>query len=247
MSAVEGDLLSGALEQSASLWQGLLIGHQSQEVLDVEIQILLTTTGLASAAPKETVTAGGYTYPTSGRIWLNKSQIVPAVDGLGLADGVNVLDELLSHETAHALGFGTLWRQNGIYQSETGRYVGEAGLAAYRAEFDSEATWIPVELAGPASSANSHWDQRLRSSSKEGNPEDPLSLSPLTGIIDQFGRDLGLELMTAAIDPDHGEPFLSRTTIQSFRDLGYHVVPEPIVSPWVLFIIIFRLMRGREL
>lgn len=30
--------------------------------------------------------------------------------------------------------------------------------------------------------------------------------------------------MTAALDPDYGTPFLSNTTVQSFRDLGYKVV-----------------------
>jgi hypothetical protein len=49
----------------------------------------------------------------------------------------------------------------------------------------------------------------------------------LVGITDAQGRDLGLELMTGAIDPDYGEPFLSRTTVQSLRDLGFRVVPEP--------------------
>ena len=29
--------------------------------------------------------------------------------------------------------------------------------------------------------------------------------------------------MTGAIDPDHGEPFISRFSVQSMRDLGYTV------------------------
>ncbi len=74
---------------------------------------------------------------------------------------------------------------------------------------------------------NSHWDQIMRSSSQEGDPNDPWSLSPLTGITDQHGRDVALELMTGALDPDFGEPFLSKTTIQSLRDIGFAVVPEP--------------------
>ncbi|MBL7373652.1 hypothetical protein INQ23_30490, partial [Escherichia coli] len=52
------------------------------------------------------------------------------------------------------------------------------------------------------------------------NPNDQWSLSPLTGITDAQGRDLALELLTGALDPDYGEPFLSRTTVQSLRDLG---------------------------
>ncbi|HEX6963339.1 MAG TPA: hypothetical protein VF175_15840, partial [Lacipirellula sp.] len=36
-------------------------------------------------------------------------------------------------------------------------------------------------------------------------------------------RDRGLELMTGAIDPDFGEPFVSRFGVESMRDLGYTV------------------------
>ena len=89
---------------------------------------------------------------------------------------------------------------------------------------------LQVESAGGALSAHSHWNQLLRSSVEEGNPSDPFSLTPFTGIHDAMGRDLGLELMTAALDPDYGLPFLSGTTIQSMRDLGYTVVPEPTAA-----------------
>jgi hypothetical protein len=67
----------------------------------------------------------------------------------------------------------------------------------------------------------------MRSSDQEGLPSDPFSISPLLGITDQFGRDLALEVMTGAIDPDYSEPFLSRMTVRSLRDLGFTVVPEP--------------------
>jgi len=84
----------------------------------------------------------------------------------------------------------------------------------------------------------------MRSSPQEGNPSDPWSLSPLTGITDSQGRDLGLELMTGAIDPDYGEPFLSNMTVQSLRDLGYTVVPEP--SSWSLLLAAFLLRFPRR-
>jgi hypothetical protein len=86
----------------------------------------------------------------------------------------------------------------------------------------------------------------MRSSSQEGDPADPWSLSPLTGITDRFGRDLGLELMTGAIDPDYGEPFLSRTTIHSMRDLGYTVVPEPSTLVLLLLSAVWSVGRRRR-
>jgi hypothetical protein len=89
-----------------------------------------------------------------------------------------------------------------------------------------------------STAADVHWDQTMRSSPDEGNPSDPFSLSPLTGITDVYGRDLGLELMTGAFDADYGRPFLSRTTIQSLRDLGFTVVPEPAAWSMIFLAII---------
>jgi hypothetical protein len=65
----------------------------------------------------------------------------------------------------------------------------------------------------------------MRSSFQEGTPPpaDPFLLDPRVGVTDRFGRDRGLELMTGAIDPDYGEPFLANFTVQSLRDLGYAV------------------------
>ena len=148
---------------------------------------------------------------------------------------MNIIDELLAHETGHVLGIGTLWDTNGLYSFGTGRYTGQYGVAAFRAEFNPNATFVPVELAGEPSTANKHWDQRMCSSVQEGNPNDPFSLSPLLGITDAQGRDFALELMTGAIDPDYGEPFLSNTTVQSLRDLGFAVVPEP--ATWILLVV----------
>lgn len=36
-----------------------------------------------------------------------------------------------------------------------------------------------------------------------------------------------LELLSGALDPDYGQPFLGSLTVQSLRDLGFTVVPEP--------------------
>jgi uncharacterized protein (TIGR03382 family) len=63
----------------------------------------------------------------------------------------------------------------------------------------------------------------MRSSPQEGNPSDPFSLDPRVGVTDAYGHDRGLELMTGAIDPDWGEPFVSRFGVEAMRDLGYTV------------------------
>jgi uncharacterized protein (TIGR03382 family) len=123
------------------------------------------------------------------------------------------------------LGIGTLWDDNGLYTNNTFHYTGQHGLAAYKAEFDSSAQWVPVENAGNPGTPNSHWDQLMRSSPQEGTPPpaDPFLLDPRVGVTDAYGRDRGLELMTGAIDPDWGEPFVSRFGVEAMRDLGYTV------------------------
>jgi len=242
-------ILDEALAAAEALWERVITGYQPGIAVDsVNIQLRAVSTGLAAANFTGSVLQGGYRLATSGFINVNTGAIETFASGVDPAGnfntGFNYMDELLAHETGHVLGIGTLWDDNNVYVNISFQYTGAHGLAAYQREFDADATFVPVENAGSPGTANSHWDQLMRSSSQEGNPADPWSLSPLTGIKDQLGRDLGLELMTGAIDPDYGEPFLSRTTVHSMRDLGYTVVPEP--STLVLFFLSAGWSVGRR-
>ena len=223
-------IFNDAFSDAVRLWEGVILGHEgSDQSIVFPIQILASNDGLASAGPRGITRQNGFARPTEGRLWMNPNEIIPAATGFDLAEG-NFLDELLAHEIGHALGIGSLWEANGVYEAGSGEYRGEFGLNAYREEFDANAEFIPVELAGSAGSADAHWDQLFRSSPQEGNPDDPLSLSPLIGIVDHRGRDLAQDLMSPAIDPDFGEPFLSNMTVQSLRDIGYSVIdafPQP--------------------
>jgi hypothetical protein len=223
---VQLQIVQEAAARAEILWENVIVGYQpgiSRSGMTATING--ATTGFAEANYTGVVFQGGFQISTGGSIQINVNVLEEYANFRGT--GLNVIDELLAHEVGHVLGIGTLWQANGVYSFGTGRYTGQYGLAAYKAEFDPAATYVPVELAGAASTANKHWDQRMRSSTQEGNPNDPYSLSPLLGITDAQGRDLALELMTGAIDPDYGEPFLSDTTVQSLRDLGFAVVPEP--------------------
>jgi len=224
-SADDRKILDAALIHVERMWETVITGYQP-DISDLPILISINpaTSGLASASYSGLKNEGGYWLPTGGFANINILEIgnFAAWQGPG-ANGRNYIDELLSHEVGHVLGIGTLWDDNGIYISNTFEYSGVHGLTAYQAEFDAAATFIPVESAGNPGTPNSHWDQLLRSSLQEGNPNDPFNLSPLVGVTDQYGRDRGLELMTGAIDPDYGEPFISRFTVQSMRDMGYRV------------------------
>lgn len=219
-------ILNTALSQVESMWETVIVGYRPGiNVPTLPITVLPTTSGLAAATYTGTVFQGGFQVSTAGYIEVNVNQIADFANWQGPgANGLNYVDEILAHETGHVLGIGTQWLSNGVYIQNSFHYTGQYGVAAFQSEFNQpNATFVPVENAGGSGTPNAHWDQLMRSSVQEGNPNDPYSLNPRIGITDQYGRDLGLELMSGAIDPDQGEPFISRTTVESLRDLGYEV------------------------
>lgn len=219
-------ILNAALAQAEAMWESVLLGYQPGIVIgQVPISVNPVTSGLAAANYSSLTTQGGFTLATSGFININTLEIENFANWQGdEPNGLNFIDELMAHEVGHVLGIGTLWSTNGLYAFDY-RYTGAHGLAAYRAEFDPGAAFVPVENAGNPGTPHAHWDQRMRSSSQEGDPGNPWVLDPRVGVVDPYGRDRALELMTGAIDPDFLEPFLSRTTVESMRDLGYRVAP----------------------
>jgi RNA polymerase sigma factor (sigma-70 family) len=217
-------LLKDALLATEQLWEGILLGHQHHnEPVVFPIEIGTFDAGLAWGNYDGSFQAGDFVLPTQGGVYINPLMIPNAVNGFGVSK-MNLLDDVIAHEVGHVLGIGTLWAENAVYVQGSGQYTGAHGLQAYRDEFDPDADFIPVELAGGQGVADAHWDQILRWSAEEGDPRNPLSLSPLLGIVDDRGRDFGMEQMTSTLDPDYGAPFLSNTTVQSLRDLGYTVV-----------------------
>ena len=59
-----------------------------------------------------------------------------------------------------------------------------------------------------------------------------------------MNRDFRNELMTGWLN---STPFLSNTTLQSMRDLGYTVVPEPIgLTTMLMAITIMAAGKGRR-
>jgi len=133
--------------------------HPAQLTIDVGNRPIdgpgtLVFNQLAEGGPLEKELHGGYTYARRAFVNFDISDLLAlTID--------NKLLDVAKHEIAHAIGFGTLWTDNGIYVNGTGQYTGAAALAAYRNEFDANATFVPVELKGGPETIDGHWSKEV--------------------------------------------------------------------------------------
>lgn len=211
-------------------WESIIIGYSG----DIYFTPSLTIT--ASAAANDGV--GGVLGSAGPTVAYNNragNGLVYTKEGSMSFDSADIADlesdgtlfDVIVHEMAHVLGFGTLWELNGLYVADSGEYTGEYAVAAFQEEFDANATYVPVELDGGDGTANGHWDEYW-------------------GI----GQS---DLMTGYLE---GETTLSATTIASFQDLGYIVVstassaveaisdvPAPFIGGMFAFMFVFANRR----
>lgn len=184
---------------------------------------------LGSAGPTEFVNDGSVWLASHGNMRFDVADIANLA-----ADGT--LEDVILHEMAHVIGIGTLWDANNLYINNSGQYTGANGLAQYQIEFDSSASFVPVELDGGAGTANGHWD--------EGSQTviDPNNVN--------FGRPFSAALMTGTLDTN--DPYISNTTGGAFQDLGYDIdfaaiqgVPEPS-SAIILGLLTLTVLRRKR-
>ena len=218
-----------AFEASAAFWESVIVGYQPGVALDgIEIDITLAnidgpggTLGFGGFAGGPVVNQGGFIFRTDDGI-TQTGLITLDTSDFGLVPDSNVIN----HEVAHTLGFGTLFNANGLVASG-GQFTGSNGLAAFQDEFDSSAAFVPLELDGGPGTALGHLDEDI-----VFNEAGQIIALPLTGITDPQGRDLSNELLTGVLGPDPSQTFLSNTTVAIFADLGFvvelpNVIPEP--------------------
>lgn len=186
-----------------TFWENAITGYQSTAAHG---PLMINAAGtfidglggiLAYAGPRFGQIADGFTTAIQGTMTFDSGDL-EALETSG-----TLLDVIL-HEMAHVIGFGTLWNTDSIggafagtqsvYVDDTGQYTGANALAAYQAEFDPTATFVPVELDGGRGTANGHWDETWAGGTQE----------LLTGYLD-------------------APTFISDTTIASFADIGYTV------------------------
>lgn len=205
----------GYFTQAANFWESVITGYAPSVTGSNINGVTISASGatidgvggvLGSAGPQTgwAGATGGYTLAKTGQMNFDLADINNMISN-------GTFTAVIEHEMAHVLGFGTLWTNNGVYTNNTYQYTGQYGLAAYRAEFNQpSATYVPVEQGGGNGTANGHWNEVDNGAGT-------------TGFTDSQGRDMMYELMTGWLNTPVANLFVSNTTIQSFRDLGYSV------------------------
>ncbi|BCX47848.1 peptidase M10 [Haloferula helveola] len=218
-----------AFEDAAAIWESIIPyyvdGNQgaaqfSGVVINASVVSIDGSGGILGSAGPST---GGY--DDSGYLLATTGTMQFDADDFSSPTGS--FEAVVLHEMAHVLGIGTLWSFNGLYDASdpsvidpnngqtVGQYNGAFGLLGWQAEFDSDATYVPVEKGGGSGTANGHWN--------EGDGGAP------TGYTSSItGQDSRFELMTGWLN---GGSYIGEVTKGSLRDLGYEVtvVPEPTV------------------
>jgi len=194
--------------QAEDFWESKIIGY-SEDVFFKKTLTIAASSETKDGVGKILGSAGPNSgaYGSEGTLYVRAGSMVFDSEDIDSLENKGSLLSVIIHEMAHVIGFGTIWANDAIALAVpgSGKYTGQYALAAYRAEYDPSAEYVPVELDGGEGTADGHWDENWA-----GEQSD---------------------LMTGYIE---GEITISNTTMQSFRDLGY-LISSPSDVPAPLF------------
>ena len=155
--------------------------------------------------------------PAIGRVWIGAAVLNRGEAREPLWQEEHQLRSLMLHETAHVMGFGTLWEALGLRHEFTGDtyFSGELAIQAFNAAGGENYSGNKVPVAygygtsGGCGTAGAHWREDVFR-----GPD----------------RQFGAEVMEQSPEREHR---LSAITIQSLADLGY-VVDVSRADPYKL-------------
>ena len=210
--------LAPSLEASSNFWESIIIGYQPGVTLAgldlaVSVNNIDGPLGIIAQAGPSGIPfdQAGFTFLTDLDGTTGAPVSLTGTVEIDTADfNTDLIVDVLNHEVAHTLGFiDLLFGLNGLVTTD-GEFIGAEGLAAFQAEFDSSATFVPLTLD------NAH-------------------LVEDNSITDAFGRRLGDELLSPIVEnttnfDDPNSNFLSNTSIGIFRDLGFNAVAPAVAA-----------------
>ena len=168
------------------------IGLIDDLVIDASVVAIDGPGGILGQAGPDGLRAGSF-IPFSGIMQFDSAD-------LAALEAAGQLDEVILHEMAHVLGFGTIWDNLGLLANPASgggtdpRFTGAQATAEYNTLFANMDADIPVEATGGPGTADSHWRETIFTN----------------------------ELMTGFLDSGVTNP-ISAVTVAQFADLGYTV------------------------
>jgi hypothetical protein len=217
------DYLANAFNQAVTRWQGVIVDSvgsvpiklaagacdSSQPALNETVKDLLILVHLREI--RDTV-PGQTTLGESGPCLIRNPGNLPILGVMSLnsrtlaaLNGSGMLDDVIKHEMAHLLGFGTVWDLDHLLRDTTTNdpsFSGPLAQAAFRQAMPSyDDKVVPVEAGGGSGTTLSHWRESVMTN----------------------------ELMTGFLN--QGANPLSEVTVESMADLGY-TVNAGAADPW---------------
>jgi len=208
-------------EESEARWESLITGYDiSAGIPGPEINATVEPIDgvggvLGSAGPSQITIADGVIFTLEGNMRFDSADVAALMSA-------GTLDEVILHEMAHVLGFGTLWDNNGLAMDNSGEYDGLGAIDEFESDFVTVSGgmtpglgFVPVELDGGPGTRDSHWDESTEFEAANGS------------------GFLANELMTGFINtiPSGADVFIGDITLGQFRDMGFTTVATvPVMS-----------------
>jgi len=212
-----------AFDSATARWQGVIV----DSVGSIAVQLAAGSCDPSQPAVNETVkdllvlvhvqritdtVPGEQTLGESGPCLVRDPGNIPVLGVMSLNSTTLVsltqngmLGDVIKHEMAHLLGFGTVWDLDNLVQDTTTKDPWFSGPDAQAAFHKARPSYtdkvVPVEAGGGAGTTLSHWRESVMTN----------------------------ELMTGFLNS--GPNPLSATTIESMADLGY-TVDASVADPW---------------
>lgn len=185
-------------ESCARRWSEVIVGALTPAKIGTRnvSNVLIFAEGREIDGPGSVLGQAGPTHLRSSSFLPIAGQMAFDRADLSKMEDSGMLRDVILHEMAHVLGFGTIWRYLHMLD-DAGNFIGKEAVAIWNKmevpDVPTGAKSVPIEKSGGPGTRGSHWDE------------------------DVFDN----ELMTGWID--RGRNPLSELTVASMADLGYEV------------------------